>query len=119
MKTTLISLCALALCGCYFQSVRHNPAKAASDTNVFLKALYLDQNYQRAFNLGDDALRKAATADNLEQMAQTAEENAGRLEELKAESYRQTPGRTMEIVLHRPLRERQSLSSIGFSRPCF
>ena len=97
MRKPFISLWALALFGCYVQSVRHNPAEAVFDTNLFLKTLYVDQNYQRALNLADDALRKAATADNLKQMVQTTEQKAGRLRELKAESYLRTPGKTMEL----------------------
>jgi len=59
--------------------------------------MYLERNYERALSLGDEALRKSSSADNLEHMVDLAEGNCGQLKELKAESYRMTPGATMEL----------------------
>ena len=97
MRRLIVVLLLLALSGCHYQHVTHDPNRAVRDTNNFLKALYIDQNYQRALDLGDNALHKATTVQDLEQLVKTAEANAGKLEELRAESYLQTLGKTMEV----------------------
>ena len=97
MQKVLAPLLGLTLVGCWFQSIKHNPTTAAFATNVFLRALYVERNYERALSLSDEALRKSATADNLAQMVDLAEKNCGALKELKADSYLMAPGKTMEL----------------------
>jgi hypothetical protein len=95
MRIIFISICTLAICGCYFS--RHHPTRAASDANSFLKALYLDHNYEAAWDLGDDTLHKSASVETLERMSWWIEDNSGQLEELKAESYTPPSGDSIEL----------------------
>ena len=97
MQKVLAPLLCLALVGCSFQSIKHSPTTAAASTNLFLRALYVEHNYERALSLSDEALRKSATADNLAQMVDLAEKNCGALKELKADSYLMAQGKTMEL----------------------
>jgi|GEM_PF-3053199 len=97
MIRTLPALLCLVFIGCSFQTVRHNPTTAALAANVFLKAMYVEHNYDRALNLSDEALRRSATAENLGQMADLAAKKCGELKELKADSYLMTQGATMEL----------------------
>lgn len=87
----------LALSACHFQSVRHNPVKAAFDANQFLKALYFDEDWAGALRLADDLLRQSVTGDNLEKMVDEVRQERGALKTLRADSYLMTQGRTMEL----------------------
>jgi len=97
MRKTLPVLLGLFLASCSLQSFKHNPTTAVMATNVFLRALYIEHNYEHALQLSDEALRKSATATNLAQMVTLAEKKCGVLKELKADSYLMTPGSTMEL----------------------
>lgn len=91
------ALLGLVLAGCVLQSVKHNPTTSALAANVFLRAMYVEHNYDRALMLSDPALRKSVTAANLAAMVELAERKCGTLQELKAESYLMTPGKTIEL----------------------
>jgi hypothetical protein len=98
MKRIIIAgLLAVSVTGCHFQTFRHSPERAASDANVFLKALYIDHDYQRALDLADAELRKAATVENLQQMVEIGDNKLGKIKELRAESYLRTQGRSMDL----------------------
>ncbi len=87
----------LSLSGCQLQTVTHNPDRAASDANRFLKVLYLEQNYVAAIEVADIQLRQSVTAVDLQHLVQGIREKRGELKVLKADSYLMTPGRTMEL----------------------
>lgn len=97
MKNILILLLGLALVGCTFRSVKHDPSTAAMAANIFLKAMYIEHNYDRALMLSDESLRRSATSDNLAQMVKVVEDNCGVLKELKAESYQKGQNLTLEL----------------------
>jgi hypothetical protein len=97
MTKILTPLLGLFLVGCSFQTVKHDPGTAVLAANVFLKAFYIEHNYEHALMLSDAELRRSANADDLGQMARRAEQICGSLKELKAESYLMTPGKTMEL----------------------
>lgn len=96
-KSLFLGFSILLLAGCHVQTVNHEPAQAATDTNRFLKALYVDKDYPKALALADTQLRQSTTANDLKQMAEGIREQRGELKTLKADSYLMTPGRTMEL----------------------
>jgi hypothetical protein len=87
----------LLLAGCRFEAVEHNPNKAISDAHLFLKALYVDEDYQKAFNFAHAELQQTAKPDDLRKVVARIKSQYGNLERLKADSYMQTPGSTMEL----------------------
>jgi hypothetical protein len=87
----------VCLSGCTFKAVTHDPATAAGAAALFLKALYLDHDANRALSLGHDQLRKSATATQLADLATVVDQHCGALKELKADSYAMTPGQTMDV----------------------
>jgi hypothetical protein len=92
---TLILLVCLA--ACTFKTVTHDGATAASTGKVFLKALYLDHDANRALSLADEQLRKSATAAQLTDLAKTIDQHCGGLKELRADSFAMLPGQTMQV----------------------
>jgi hypothetical protein len=82
---------------CVSKAVRHDPHRAALDTNKFLKALYFDHDIGGALNLADEQLQKNASADRLARMIEENKQKWGELTTLKAESYLMTLDRTMEL----------------------
>ena len=96
-NTSILGVLLLLFCGCRLEAIQHNPVKALSAANSFLKALYIEENYPKAFELGHAELRNAVTSDNLKQIVERIRQQVGNLERLKADSYMQTPGRTMEL----------------------
>lgn len=97
MKNILILLLACALVGCTFRSVRHDPATAAMAANVFLKALYIERDYDRALMLSDDALRRVANHDKLAELVKVVDDNCGELKQLQAESWQKGQDLTLEL----------------------
>ena len=96
-NTSILGVFLLLLCGCRLEAIQHNPVKAVSEANSFLKALYIEENYPKALELGHAELRNAVTSDNLKQIVERTGQEVGNLKRLKADSYMQTPGRTMEL----------------------
>jgi hypothetical protein len=96
-KTSVLGVLLLFLCGCRLEAIQHNPIQAVSEANRFLKTLYIEENYREAFESGHAELRNSGTPDNLRQIAERIRQQFGYLERLKADSYMQTPGRTMEL----------------------
>ena len=97
LQFSLITILSLFICGCRMETVKQDPTRAVSDTNQFLKALYFDKNFDEAFRLAAPTLQTSATPVDLENMVKEAEERAGAIKSLKAESYRMTPGKSMEL----------------------
>src|SRR5262245_61093624 len=97
MRRVFLVFLLLCLSACTFKTGTHDAATAASAAKVFLKALYLDHDANRALSLGDEQLRKSATATQLTDLAKTVDLHCGVLKELKADSYAMLPGQTMDI----------------------
>ena len=87
----------VTLSACRFQTVRHDPNKAASDTNQFLKALYFNDDSAGALRLADAQLRQSATADDLEKMVDRIKQERGALKTLTADLYLMVQGEGMEL----------------------
>ena len=94
--TILVSLL-LSLSACHLQTVRHDPTKAALDTNQFLKALYFDDDSTGALRLADEQLRRSVTADDLKKMVDKIKQERGALKTLRADSYLMVQGEGMEL----------------------
>jgi hypothetical protein len=90
----LITLC---LAACHPQAIKHNPVRAAFDTNRFLKALCFDQDFAGALNLADEPLQQFVSAERLGRMVEENNQKWGALTRLRADSYLMTLGRTMEL----------------------
>jgi hypothetical protein len=97
MRRVLIPVLGLILIACTIQRIRHDPSTAAEAANIFLKAMYIQHDYQHALMLSDEALRRSANDENLAQTVKMAEEKCQGSGELKAESYVMSPGKTMEL----------------------
>ncbi|HWN10529.1 MAG TPA: hypothetical protein VNO50_14895 [Pyrinomonadaceae bacterium] len=95
-NTFILGLFLLLFCSCRLEVTQHNPVRALSETNSFLKALYIEEDYPTAFELSHAELRKGVTSDNLKQIVERTKQ-LGTLKRLKADSYMETPGRTMEL----------------------
>ncbi|HBB94678.1 MAG TPA: hypothetical protein DC054_04750 [Blastocatellia bacterium] len=96
-QSLLLAFLILLPFGCNVQTVTHDPVKAVSDTNGFLKALYLEENYPKALSLADVQLRQSVTADDLREIVAGIKQRCGSLKTLRADSYLMTPGSTMEL----------------------
>jgi hypothetical protein len=96
-KIAIAILLGLAIGACKIQSVVHDPDKAVSDTNEFLRALYVIREYDKALTLADPQLRKSLSADDLKHLVEGMEQQQGSLKELRADSYLMTSGETMEL----------------------
>ena len=90
-------LLALILCGCAVEAVKHNPLKAVSDTAPFLRALYFEKAYPKALRIAHEDLRQSVTTEDLRQTVERVKNRLGDLKQVKADSYLQTPGRTIEL----------------------
>ena len=98
MKKFLAIVFLLFLSGCFsFSTFKHEPATAVLAANDFMKAMYIEHNYDRAWSVADAELRKHASVADLSRLGQTAEEHCGALKELKAESYQRGQGKMMEV----------------------
>jgi hypothetical protein len=97
MKIILILLLAGALVGCTFRSVSHDPSTAAMAANVFLKALYIEHDYDRALMLSDESLRRMVTSDKLAELVKVVDDNCGELKQLQADSYAKGQDLTLEL----------------------
>jgi hypothetical protein len=93
----IVGFLLLFLTSCRLETFRHEPTQAISDTNQFLKALYLDEDYRKALEVADVHLRESTSPDDLKQMVGGIKQQWGKLNALKADSYLMTPGRTMEL----------------------
>jgi len=96
-KGLVIAALILSFYGCRFQTVRHNPVKAALGANQFLKALYFEENCAAALGLSDELLRRSVTVANLKKMVEEIKQERGSLRRLTADSYLMTQGQTMEL----------------------
>ena len=85
------------LAACTFKAVTHDGVTAASAGKVFLKALYLDHDANRALSIADEQLRQSATAAQLTNLATKVDEYCGGLKELRADSFAMLPGQTMQV----------------------
>jgi len=92
-----LTLSLLVLTGCRYETVTHEPVRAASDTNRFLKALYFEEDYPKALDLADVQLRQSTNADDLKRLVEGIQQQHGKLKTLRADSYLMTPGSTMEL----------------------
>lgn len=90
-------LTVLALSSCKVESIRHEPSRAVSDTNQFLRALYFDEDYSRALVLADAQLRQSLSANDLKRLVEGIKQQRGKLRTLKADSYLMVQGRGMEL----------------------
>lgn len=96
---TYLGFCLLFLlsASCKVENVRHEPSRAVIDGNQFLKALYIDEDYDRARGLVDSQLQESLTANNLRQLVEKIKTEKGALKTLKADSYLMVQGRGMEL----------------------
>ena len=95
---TYLSFCLLLLsASCKAESVRHEPAIAVINGNQFLKALHIDEDYEKARGLADTQLQESVTANDLRQLVEKIKTERGALKTLKADSYLMVQGRGMEL----------------------
>ena len=94
-KLIIVSL-VFVLSACRIQTVKHNPVRAAIDTNQFLRVLYFDEDYTKALDLAIGQLRQSTT-DDLNKMVVGIKQERGALKTLRADSYLMTQGATMEL----------------------
>lgn len=97
VQDVILASLGLFLFCCQVQTVRHEPVQAVRDTNNFLKALYVEEDYPKALELADVQLRQSLTATDLRQLVEGIKQQHGKLKTLKADSYLMTPGSTMEL----------------------
>jgi hypothetical protein len=97
MLRILPALLLLSLASCTFKAVSHSSKTAARDSNLFLKALYVDHNYDRTMTLAHEELRKMISAEKLAQLVEMAEKACGVRQEFKAESYQMVPNQGFEL----------------------
>jgi hypothetical protein len=97
MRRILPALALLLVAGCTFKSVSHDSKTAAVASNLFLKAMYVDHDYNRALALAYPEMAKKVTAENLAQLVDMVEKNCGVRQEFKAESYQLVPGQGLEL----------------------
>src|SRR5262249_21740110 len=101
MRTTtrcaILALLVSFLCDCRLETVKQDPNRAVSDANQFLKDLYFDERFPEALEIADPTLRQSTTPTVLREIAEKATQQKGALQELKADSYLMTPGRSMEL----------------------
>jgi uncharacterized lipoprotein YajG len=87
MRKLFIILIAFVLAGCSFKTTTQDPATAATAANIFMHAMYIEHDAQRALMLSNEQLRASATAENLTQLAALSEQHCGVLKQLEAESF--------------------------------
>src|SRR5437016_4330540 len=86
------------LCGCHAQTIKHEPMKAAFAANEFLKALFFDEDYERALSMVDPQARPTVNADELRSLVQPIKDERGTLHTLRADSYLMMSGRSIELL---------------------
>lgn len=94
LASALLILVGLA---CQVQTFKHDPIKAAENGNIFLKALYLDEDPYKAFEFSDPQLKQSATPNNLLEMTAAISRQYGKLTQLRADSYLMKQGQTIEL----------------------
>jgi hypothetical protein len=67
-------LLAFVVCACSVHTERHDPVRAAYDTNDFLRALYVDGEYDKALAFGNSRLRQSLIHDDLKRLAEGIEQ---------------------------------------------
>jgi len=83
--------------GCISQSVTHDPDRAATDANQFLKAIYIDRNSSAALALAENGLRESVARETLTNMVDELIRERGALKRMAAESYLMADGRNIVI----------------------
>jgi hypothetical protein len=97
MRRNLPALGLLLVAACTFKSVTHDSKKAVAAATPFLKALYVDHDYNRALSLADPEFPKHVTADNLAGLVAMVETNCGVRQEFKADWYQLVPNQGLEV----------------------
>lgn len=98
MKNAFLFLFSIVLLsGCRLEYAKHDPMKAVSDANVFMKALYLDEHYQKAFEISHPELRRRGSPGDLLQIIERIKQQVGGLRRLKADSYFEGHDKTVEV----------------------
>ena len=82
---------------CHYEAIKHDPKKAALDTNRFLKTLYFDENPSEALKFCDEQVGAAGGADALTRMINKTKQDRGQLRSLVADSYLMAPGSGIEL----------------------
>src|SRR5215212_4177248 len=93
MLKLFITLIAFVLAGCTFKTTTQDLATAAKAANIFMHAMYIAHDSQRALMLSNEELRASAAAENLKQMVALVEQRCGVLKQLEAESFLMAGGR--------------------------
>ena len=94
---TVIPFILLCFSACHIHATKHDPVKAALDTNQFLKALYLDENPSEALKFCDEQFRTSGATNALTRMISQIKAERGRLKTLTADSYLMVQGPAMEL----------------------
>ena len=97
MRRIPLALSLLLLAACTFKTVTHDAKTAATASNLFLNALYVKHDYDRALALAHPDMPKNVTPENLAQLVAMVETNCGIRQEFKAESYQLVPNQGIEI----------------------
>jgi hypothetical protein len=93
----LVIALTLALSGCYLEKISHSANQAAVDAHEFLRAMYVEEDYDKALQIAAEPVRQSATADTMKQMVEKTRQERGDFKFFKADSYLITQGRSMEV----------------------
>jgi hypothetical protein len=97
LKIGIFAAILLCFSPCHFQAIKHDPIKAALDTNQFLKVLYFYGNPSEALKFSTEEFRTSGATDGLTKMLGQIKREQGSLRSLAADSYLMVQGPAMEL----------------------
>lgn len=101
MKNLLLFfLTCIAVTGCLFNIIIHDPNKAVKTSTQVLEAIYFEGNYREAHNQFTTGFQKHYSKENLEQVRNMVSSNFGDIKELSFDSLMQMPGQRIITLFY-------------------